>query len=134
MPGLSLFLHPVGRLPGRKLLPLIAAGLFLACDASGSQTPRGGRAASSLQEAPQAPQERLPPRGEAWVIFETDTVLAEVARTAGEREEEGKKRQSHESSHGTHSGRQSGRVKCALPEWLPAWPPDGLFVKGSTRS
>jgi uncharacterized membrane protein (UPF0127 family) len=31
-------------------------------------------------------QERLPPRGQAWVIFGNDTVRAEVARTPEERE------------------------------------------------
>ena len=34
-----------------------------------------------------ATQERLPPRGEAWVIFGSDTVRAEVARTPEEREQ-----------------------------------------------
>jgi uncharacterized protein len=36
---------------------------------------------------PSAGQERLPPAGEAWVIFGTDTVRAEVARTPEQREQ-----------------------------------------------
>ena len=33
------------------------------------------------------PQERLPPPGQAWVIFGTDTIQAEVARSFEEREQ-----------------------------------------------
>jgi len=35
---------------------------------------------------PLSGQERLPPPGQAWVIFGVDTVQAEVARTPAERE------------------------------------------------
>jgi hypothetical protein len=69
-------------------LHLLTLGFLLACNASGSQTQHDG----DSMPAPQAPipgadQERRPPRGEAWVIFQGDTVVAEVARTAEEREQ-----------------------------------------------
>lgn len=57
-----------------------------------------GEAASGVQEA--AGQERLPSRGEAWVIFETDTVVAEVARTPEEREQGLMYRESLEGGRG----------------------------------
>ncbi|MEJ2542339.1 MAG: DUF192 domain-containing protein [Gemmatimonadota bacterium] len=76
------------------------AGLLLACNASGGQTMSGGESASGLRETPSDAQERLPPRGEAWVIFEADTVLAEVARTASEREEGLMYRESLEEGRG----------------------------------
>ncbi len=72
--------------------------LLLACGASEGQIPFGngaeGRpsapsgdpAASPLASAAST-QERLPPPGEAWVIFGADTVQAEVARTPEEREQ-----------------------------------------------
>jgi uncharacterized membrane protein (UPF0127 family) len=60
-----------------------------ACGASDGQTAAQDRESVSAvpqgSEAAQA-QERLPPPGEAWVIFGSDTVRAEVARTPEERE------------------------------------------------
>jgi uncharacterized protein len=44
------------------------------------EAPRQGLSSSPAE------QERLPPPGEAWVIFGTDTVRAEVARTPEQRE------------------------------------------------
>lgn len=63
---------------------------LLACGPSEGQTRIGdGSAASGMTAIPEAtrnaPQERLPPPGHAWVIFEADTVEAEVARTVDER-------------------------------------------------
>jgi uncharacterized membrane protein (UPF0127 family) len=59
--------------------------LLAGCEASGS----GSSAAQEVGNgsSPGATQERLPPPGEAWVIFGTDTVQAEVARTPEEREQ-----------------------------------------------
>ncbi len=70
--------------PGSFLLATI---LFLsACGPSQGQTSdREGSAALAAALASE-PQERLPAPGEAWVIFGNDTVTAEVARTAEERE------------------------------------------------
>ena len=64
----------------------VAAALFLTgCGAS-----QGGSSAAQEVEggsgSPPADQDRLPPPGEAWVIFGADTVHAEVARTPEERE------------------------------------------------
>ncbi len=78
---------------GPFLLALLVLLVLLA--ACGSSQ---GRAAGAPAEDPRsAPgdnasptngpsQERFPPRGEAWVIFGTDTVSVEVARTPEERE------------------------------------------------
>lgn len=77
--------YPRRRMAVPAILPL---GLFLACNASGSQTPaKGGTIPDAPGGTPVAQQERRPPRGEVWVIFQGDTVVAEVARTAEEREE-----------------------------------------------
>lgn len=65
-----------------KALWLTFAFLLLAaCGPSEDQFPTNREAPS-----PAAEQERLPPPGEAWVIFGTDTVQAEVARTPEQRE------------------------------------------------
>jgi uncharacterized membrane protein (UPF0127 family) len=45
-------------------------------------------------------QERLPPQGGAWVIFENDTVWVELARTAAEREQGLMNRESLEEGRG----------------------------------
>jgi len=58
-------------------------------------TPSGGQTMDTLQDQGDDPeparpalfQDRLPPSGEAWVIFSPDTVRAEVARSPAEREE-----------------------------------------------
>jgi len=75
---------------------------LLACGPSEGQTWTDGglsandgtaaqeRTPQAIRETPpstnrKAAQQRLPPPGHAWVIFEADTVEAEVARTAEER-------------------------------------------------
>ena len=100
MSGLDLLRRTVRYSPGKCIPALFAGSVLLACNASGGQTMSGGESASSLQEPPSDGQERLPPRGEAWVIFEADTVLAEVARTASEREEGLMYRESMEDGRG----------------------------------
>jgi uncharacterized membrane protein (UPF0127 family) len=100
MPGLDLLRRAVRESPGKHIPALFAAAALLACNASGGQTTSDGESAPSLQETPGDGQERLPPRGEAWVIFETDTVLAEIARTASEREEGLMYRESLEDGRG----------------------------------
>lgn len=70
------------------LLPLLACG-----PSEGQTRADSGLAPNGVAATPEAPregiqdspQERLPPPGHAWVIFEADTVEAEVARTADER-------------------------------------------------
>lgn len=66
------------------LIPLLACG-----PSEGQTRIDGGSATNGVTPAREATrdtsQERLPPPGHAWVIFETDTVQAEVARTADER-------------------------------------------------
>jgi uncharacterized membrane protein (UPF0127 family) len=62
--------------------------LSTACGSSDGQTAAQDRgSASGTSGGSNAAQERLPPPGEAWVIFGTDTVQAEVARTVEEREQ-----------------------------------------------
>lgn len=65
---------------------VILLSLLLACGASEGQpqldSPHEDREAST--PAP-SPQERLPPPGEAWVIFGSDTLGVELARTPEER-------------------------------------------------
>ncbi len=66
---------------GRVRLLALAFLLLAACGPSEGQI-------QVNQEVPPvaAEQERLPPAGHAWVIFGTDTVQAEVARTPEQRE------------------------------------------------
>lgn len=69
-------------------LPLLL--LVAACGPSEGQVPPGvgesvGRSAAAKPTATSA-QEKLPPPGQAWVIFDADTVQAELARTPEERE------------------------------------------------
>lgn len=47
----------------------------------------GGLAAAPAESASDAAIGRVPPADRAWVIFDADTVVAEVARTADERAE-----------------------------------------------
>jgi len=59
---------------------------LLACGPSEGQTRTASASASEgVAPAQLISQERLPPPGHAWVIFEADTVEAEVARTEEER-------------------------------------------------
>jgi len=72
----------------RASVQVLCFVLLAACNASGGQA-RGEEARASARSPETVPsdQERLPPRGEAWVIFDSDTVRAEVARTPEEREQ-----------------------------------------------
>jgi uncharacterized membrane protein (UPF0127 family) len=72
----------------RTSVRVLSFALLTACNASGGQA-RGedARAAGRSPETVPSSQEHLPPRGEAWVIFTSDTVRAEVARTPEEREQ-----------------------------------------------
>lgn len=66
----------------------LSLGAIVACTASGGQTSGESHVLSSLpEEGGSSAQGRLPPPGESWVIFGTDTVRAELARTAQEREQ-----------------------------------------------
>jgi len=60
-----------------------------ACSPADGGTGRVGSSTRSSHPADTQPpsRDRLPPRGEAWVIFGPDTVRAEVASTAGQREQ-----------------------------------------------
>ena len=70
---------------------LLSPLLLLACGSSEGQVPSPGNPPSGdngiESGTPYHLQERLPPPGRAWVIFGTDTVLVEVARTPEEREQ-----------------------------------------------
>jgi uncharacterized membrane protein (UPF0127 family) len=72
-----------------RLACIPAVFLVLACSQSKAQLPYAAEDVvskeSDLIGSPGAPQQ-LPPPGHAWVIFDADTVLAEVARTPEERE------------------------------------------------
>lgn len=77
----------------RGAISLLAAALLIglpaACTPSdGGAEGTGSRAAppGSTDTVPPSSAD-IPPRGEAWVVFAADTVRAEVAATAGEREE-----------------------------------------------
>ena len=50
------------------------------------EAPQAQRPSTDAPSLPTSTQERLPPPGQAWVVFGTDTVHAEVARTYEERE------------------------------------------------
>lgn len=83
---------PVRRVrPGsfvREFVHFLSIGMLVGCTASGGQTMGEVDGASTPPATGESSgQVGLPPRGEAWVIFGTDTVRAELARTAEEREE-----------------------------------------------
>lgn len=66
----------------------VLLALLMACGSSQGQSAEGERESESSAKSPEASlQERLPPPGRAWVIFRTDTVEVELARTAAEREQ-----------------------------------------------
>lgn len=78
---------------GFLLAVLLSGGLLLTagCGASEGKPGGGGGEGGPAQVDPSgrntgSSQERLPPAGHAWVIFRSDTVLAEVARTPEARE------------------------------------------------
>lgn len=72
---------------------LLAAALlvFLPATCAPADGNTGGASASSSSGSPADTQPtsdaRLPPRGEAWVVFGADTVRAEIASTSGQREQ-----------------------------------------------
>jgi uncharacterized protein len=70
-----------------QLLPLTLSLLVLTgCGPSEGQIQLQEDPSRQGSESSPSGQERLPPPGEAWVIFGTDTVRAEVARTPEQRE------------------------------------------------
>ena len=81
---------PTPARPGRRALVLALALLVTgACSPADGGTEGVGSSTRSGHPADTQPpsRDRLPPRGHAWVIFGSDTVRAEVASTAGQREE-----------------------------------------------
>jgi uncharacterized membrane protein (UPF0127 family) len=100
MPGSDPSSPSRRRVPLRGIAHLLTLGTLLACNTSGRQAMGNGEATSSMKEGSPSLQERLPPRGRAWVIFGKDTVLAEVAKTAEQREEGLMYRESLEEGRG----------------------------------
>ena len=77
--------HKAGRGALSRLLAAVALALLpLACGPFGGDAESDGDGASSEQPRESA---RRPAAGYAWVIFDADTVVAEVAATAEERSE-----------------------------------------------
>ncbi len=77
------------RLPGTagRWVVLLGLAILPACTSShGEAAGEEGNASASATRGAGALQERLPPPGQAWVIFGRDTVQAEVARTPEARE------------------------------------------------
>lgn len=92
---------------GLRLLGVPAITVALtACAPPGSGADEGTKAAPSasaqggISAAAANPQERFPPPGEAWVIFGSDTVQAELARTPDERQQGLMYRQTLDSGRG----------------------------------
>lgn len=89
----------------RHLAQLLTLIVLAACGSTEGQVNSGetslaeGPSAESTPQ-PQSTQERLPPPKQAWVIFGTDTVHAEVARTFEEREKGLMYREKLEKGHG----------------------------------
>jgi uncharacterized membrane protein (UPF0127 family) len=82
---LSMDLPPKPR--SSVLGPFLAIYLLVACGSSEGQSAEDTVARQPPPEGTQSTQqERLPPSGEAWVIFGSDTVEVELARTPAERE------------------------------------------------
>lgn len=69
----------------------VLLGVWAGCLAAGGCAPgsdgSGDVPDRALAAEPAPPSAPLPPAGRAWVIFEADTVLAEVASTSEERSE-----------------------------------------------
>jgi len=73
----------------QRATPVLAIVLLVAlgCGAAGEEAPRSRPNADTPPTETATPSSRTPPAGHAWVIFGTDTVVAEVAATANERAE-----------------------------------------------
>lgn len=70
-----------------SVLPTLLLTLLAACGSSGSEDGGGGADVRSDTTASDTLRSRrLPPRGEAWVIFGSDTVRAEIAESPEARE------------------------------------------------
>ncbi len=67
--------------PGLALVLLVALG----CGATGEEVPRARSGSDVPPSGTFALSPRTPPAGHAWVIFGSDTVVAEVAATVDER-------------------------------------------------
>lgn len=76
-------------LPSRfPIAPLLTAGLLLVatgCGGSANGEAQAGPGEPGASVGTGASQTPMPPRGSAWIIFGSDTVVAEVARSAEER-------------------------------------------------
>lgn len=78
--------HKAGRYRVLRLSAVVATALSAwACGPAEQGAPGGDDRALLAEPAPVAPT--APPAGYAWVIFDADTVVAEVAATAEERSE-----------------------------------------------
>lgn len=87
MPGFRLSNPSSSRGSGWGWGSGIFLALLVACTSSQGQS-SGETSDSPSESSPTtAHQERLPPPGEAWVIFGGDTVQVELARTPAEREQ-----------------------------------------------
>ncbi|MEJ2204082.1 MAG: DUF192 domain-containing protein [Gemmatimonadota bacterium] len=64
---------------------LVGSVAATSCTAAGSES--GGSTAEARPEGSAPPQVKRPPPDKAWVIFDADTVVAELARTPDERAE-----------------------------------------------
>lgn len=83
-----ILLDVSGRPGALALLALATLTLFPACGPGGGNREADAAPDAESRKAPASVrQQRLPPRGEAWVIFGSDTVRAEVAETEEAREE-----------------------------------------------
>lgn len=90
--GIRAFFHkPPPRLRGSIPGILALLTIFAACvDGNGDTAEARGVEARATPEPAETPSTRrtpMPPPGHAWVIFGADTVVAEVAATAEERQE-----------------------------------------------
>lgn len=76
------------RQPVTSGLRALSIGILVAVAAASGCAPAEGESPGTSEEAPRvtaADQVKRPPLDRAWVIFDSDTVVAEVARTAEER-------------------------------------------------
>jgi hypothetical protein len=83
---LRALFHKVGRPGSSAALGLALAFVGVAACTDADAIPAGDRSPASATSSVSRPA-AAPPAGYAWVIFGTDTVVAEVASTADERAE-----------------------------------------------